>query len=144
MIAQRADTEVRAPATLVLGPCDAMFGCMRIGFPGRAVWLPIGAGAFGRMPIGADTEVRPPATLFLGPGARCARMDDQRTGDEPIQILSLPIGAGVFGGAPSGADTEVRAPATLVLDPFSAMGGWARIGFPGRAVWLPMGAGVFG
>jgi len=45
--AQRADTEVRAPARLTLVPLGGLCGCERIGFPAHGDWLPIGAGVFG-------------------------------------------------------------------------------------------------
>jgi len=36
-------------------------------YPIQVGSLPVGAGVFGRMPMGPDTEVRPPATLLLAP-----------------------------------------------------------------------------
>ena len=64
--------------------------------------LPIGAELSRQTPIGADTEVRPPATLSLAPGARCARMNAQRTGAKPIQVCSLPSGTSVSRQIPIG------------------------------------------
>jgi len=111
---------VRAKRPLGLSDQRMRAGCGSL--PNRGVRnrfqicsLPIGTMVSRRTPSGADTEVRPPATLFLAPGGRCARLNAQRTGADPIQVGSLPIGTVISRQTPSGADTEVRPPATLTL-----------------------------
>jgi hypothetical protein len=105
-----ADTEVRPPATRVLGPCG---GGARWrahwGWPIQAFGLPVGARVCGGISNGADTEVRPPATPLLGPCGVCARW--RAHWGWSIQDCVRPIGTGVFGCKSNGADTEVRPPA---------------------------------
>ncbi len=141
-----ADTEVRAPATLVLGPCggviwmgaDWIFGPRGL----AAHWC----GIFRPSHNGADTEVRPPATRVPGPCGGVIWMGaDWIFGPRG---LAAPWGGGLPAigqradtevqrpwaerveqrkrkwssrdrGPFSRADTEVRAPVTWVPGPFS-------------------------
>ena len=122
-----ADTEVRPPATRVLGPCG---GCARWrahwGFRSRFFLCPLGRG-FRMFVQRSGHRGPPPRDPGAGPFRRVFSVAS--TLGVPIQVFSLPIGAGIVGCLSNGADTEVRPPAILVSGPVvGELFGWISSG----------------
>ena len=123
-----ADTEVRPPATRVLGPLGALWGGARIGsFRSRFHGSPWDRFSFDPGPAERTQRSAPPRP---GCWAPADGVFGWATGGRPLADPGLPAPQSI--GFPSlpirRADTEVGAPATRVLVPLAALCGWTGIG----------------
>ena len=123
-----ADTEVRPPATRVLGPLGALWGGVRIGsFRSRFHGSPWDRFSFDPGPAERTQRSAPPRP---GCWAPADGVFGWATGGRPLADPGLPAPQSI--GFPSlpirRADTEVGAPATRVLVPLAALCGWTGIG----------------
>ena len=101
MDAQRADTEVRAPAALLLGPCE------RLSWDGRPAER-------------TRRSAPPPSCLWAQADGLLGWMSSGTEGRVDPGLFSAHWDGG-FSTNAQRADTEVRAPAMLLLGPFERL-----------------------